>query len=500
MRLLDTFRNASIRLKLVITFVLTSALIFIVNLYVYSNLNTMINKVDEIYASNIALTEMEETLEGLQNSMTEYLRTKSSDALELYYKNEQDFSNQVNALYDGKTNDEEKMMEKTIRNLSESYLTITEETVQAKRGRNIERYVSGYENASRLFAYINTYISSLNNEQFKDNSMNYNTLLASLKLSEYFCLSILVLIALFNTFIVLLVTRSITNPLMELSKRADHVAQGELDVELLVIKSRDEVGILTNAFNKMVISLREYIDQLRVRMELENAMKERELMMAAHLKDAQLKYLQAQIHPHFLFNTLNAGAQLAMLEGADRTNRYIQNMADFFRYNVKKNNEKVTIAEEIELVDSYIYILNVRFAGDIHFEKELDEALLTLNVPSMIIQPVVENSVHYGIRNIDREGQIKLSLYREGEYACISVADNGIGVSQEMIEKIMHREVTASDVSSDSNGVGLSNVITRLKLFFGRDDIFTIQSEGENRGTQTVIRIPCESRREEKNP
>lgn len=500
MRLLDTFRNASIRLKLVITFVLTSALIFIVNLYVYSNLNTMINKVDEIYASNIALTEMEETLEGLQNSMTEYLRTKSSDALELYYKNEQDFSNQVNALYDGKTNDEEKMMEKTIWNLSESYLTITEETVQAKRGRNIERYVSGYENASRLFAYINTYISSLNNEQFKDNSMNYNTLLASLKLSEYFCLSILVLIALFNTFIVLLVTRSITNPLMELSKRADHVAQGELDVELLVIKSRDEVGILTNAFNKMVISLREYIDQLRVRMELENAMKERELMMAAHLKDAQLKYLQAQIHPHFLFNTLNAGAQLAMLEGADRTNRYIQNMADFFRYNVKKNNEKVTIAEEIELVDSYIYILNVRFAGDIHFEKELDEALLTLNVPSMIIQPVVENSVHYGIRNIDREGQIKLSLYREGEYACISVADNGIGVSQEMIEKIMHREVTASDVSSDSNGVGLSNVITRLKLFFGRDDIFTIQSEGENRGTQTVIRIPCESRREEKNP
>lgn len=93
-----------------------------------------------------------------------------------------------------------------------------------------------------------------------------------------------------------------------------------------------------------------------------------------------------------------------------------------------------------------------------------------------------------------------MSLYREGEYACISVADNGIGVSQEMIEKIMHREVTASDVSSDSNGVGLSNVITRLKLFFGRDDIFTIQSEGENRGTQTVIRIPCESRREEKNP
>ena len=490
MKVIDALKAMPIRLKLILLFILTSLLIFVVNLYVYSSLNSMINRVNEIYAGNVALTEMEETLGGVQDSMTEYLKTKNTEALESYYKNVQDFGNQIQTLNDGNINNEGKIMEKTIRNLSDSYLRMTNETVQAKRGRNIEKYVSSYENANRMFGYINTYIYSLNNEQFKDSSVNYNALLSSLRLSEYFCLSILILIALFNAFLILLVTRSITTPLMELSRRAESVANGELDVELMPVRTKDEVGVLSSAFNKMVVSLREYIDQIQVRMELENAMKERELMMATHLKDAQLKYLQAQINPHFLFNTLNAGAQLAMMEGADRTNKYIQNMADFFRYNVKKNNEKVTIAQEIELVDSYIYILNVRFAGDIHFSKELDESLLGLNVPSMIIQPVVENAVNYGIRNIDREGKIKLSLFRDRETACIRVEDNGIGITGEMIDKIMHREISAADVSEDSNGVGLSNVIGRLKLFFERDDIFTIESEGPDQGTKVTIRVP----------
>ncbi|MBP5383674.1 MAG: histidine kinase [Lachnospiraceae bacterium] len=492
MKLIESLKSTSIRVKLIFLFILTSTLIFGVNIYVYINLNAIINHVDEIYAGNVALTEMEETLEGVHSAMSEYLKTKNTDALEAYYRNVQDFSNQTMRLNQTISNNEEKVMEKTIRNLSESYLNMTNETVQAKRGRNIEKYVAGYENAARLFRYINTYIYSLNNEQFKDSSVNYNALLSSLRLSEYFSLSILVLIALFNAFLILLVTRSITHPLLELSKRADSVAKGELDVELMTVESKDEIGVLTSAFNKMVVSLREYIDQIRIRMELENAMKERELMMTTHLKDAQLKYLQAQINPHFLFNTLNAGAQLAMMEGADRTNKYIQNMADFFRYNVKKNNEKVTISQEIELVDSYIYILNVRFAGDIHFEKELDESLLDLTVPSMIIQPVVENSVNYGIRNIEWEGHIRVSLYREENSACICVEDNGIGISPEMITKIMNREISTSDVSADSNGVGLSNVINRLKLFFGREDIFTIESPGENLGTKATIRIPLD--------
>ena len=112
------------------------------------------------------------------------------------------------------------------------------------------------------------------------------------------------------------------NPLVSLARTADEIASGNLEAELKDSELTDEVGIVTNAFNTMVRSLRHYVDQVKKRMEEERKLKEQQLLMENHLKDARLKYLQAQINPHFLFNCLNAGAQLAMLEDAERTDVY----------------------------------------------------------------------------------------------------------------------------------------------------------------------------------
>ena len=215
--------------------------------------------------------------------------------------------------------------------------------------------------------------------------------------------------------------------------------------------------------------------------------------MEAHLKDAQLKYLQAQINPHFLFNTLNAGAQLAMMEGADRTYEYVQVMAEFFRYNVKKGSKTVTIGEEIELVDNYIYILNVRFSGDILYEKEIDSSLMNVKMPSMILQPIVENCVNHGIRDMMGEGCIKMKVYRQDDKACISIEDNGIGMSQEMIDGLLNGTPIAG-TKKESNGIGMDNVIARLKLFVGDDDVIHIESEGEGKGSKFIMYLSTDSR------
>lgn len=155
------------------------------------------------------------------------------------------------------------------------------------------------------------------------------------------------------------------------------------------ILTGDEVESLSKAFDKMMGSIREYVEAQRLSMEKENEMRENELKTQTLLKDAQLKYLQSQINPHFLFNTLNAGMQLAMIEDADKTALFIENMAEFFRYNLSRINEDATLADEIQLVDHYIYILNVRFAGDIHYKKEIEPGLENVLVPSMILQPLV---------------------------------------------------------------------------------------------------------------
>ena len=168
-------------------------------------------------------------------------------------------------------------------------------------------------------------------------------------------------------------------------------------------------------------------------------------------------------------------------------------MADFFRYNVKKDNEQVKISEEIELVDSYIYIMNVRYSGEIKFRKEIDEKLLGVVMPSMIIQPIVENSVKYGIMDLeDRPKEITLKLYREDDMACIEVIDNGAGMDETTIERVLSRQARGLDGENpEEKSVGLANVLSRLDIFYDKKEKVEIRSTlGE--GTHVMIRIPME--------
>ncbi len=485
-------KNSPIRVKFVFMFILTTLILLLVNVFMYYNINQIMRRLDETYISNIKLNTMSDVLDRVQNSMTEYLNTKSSDAIENYYRDEEEFAQLIDELERETTDNRLKLMERNIRYMSDSYLELTGRTIEAKRGRNVEKYKKYYDEATQLYLYLEDYVSALNKERFRLNTESYTVISSSLRYLEWFSISIFLVLGLFNVLLVVLVTGSITRPLLELSEVADQVSKGNFGVSTVPVRSDDEVGVVTAAFNKMVESIRDYIDRLRKSMEKEQYMKEKSLKMEAHLKDAQLKYLQAQINPHFLFNTLNAGAQLAMLESADRTYDYIQNVAAFFRYNIKKDNDVVTLADEIRLVDNYIYILNVRFSGDIHFSKEVDESLLRIKVPSMMLQPIVENSVNYGIRNIEWQGQITLAISKENDCVQICIRDNGAGMTPEKIEQVMAGHASENAEETDSNGVGLNNVIQRLHLFFEGEEKFEIESEGLGKGTQVCITLPYE--------
>ena len=129
----------------------------------------------------------------------------------------------------------------------------------------------------------------------------------------------------------------------------------------------------------------------------------------------------------------------------------------------------------------------------LHFSKEVDEDVLSCRVPSMILQPLVENAVNHGIRNIDWEGHIWLKVERDPEGICIRVRDNGKGMTQERIREILSGQGTVSeeeDNGIDSTGIGLRNVGTRLSLYYEAEGLMEIVSEGENKGTEVVLRIP----------
>lgn len=164
---------------------------------------------------------------------------------------------------------------------------------------------------------------------------------------------------------------------------------------------------------------------------------------------------------------------------------------------MRKNCQDATLEEEIRLVDNYVYILNVRFSGEILYEKDVEEDLLQVRVPSMILQPLVENAVNYGIRDIDRAGRIEVSVYGKEEEIGISVWDNGAGMEPERIRQVLEGRAGESDLRSSSNGVGVKNVMERLELYFHGKAKFEILSEGKDTGTEILITIPKQMEGEE---
>lgn len=480
----------SIRNKLLVIFMIPTIMLLSINAYINAEINTMIDDISGIYASNTMLNELQISLTQVHHYLEAFLDTRDTEAIEGYLRNQQEFSNRLEQLNGRLLDDDSMITQKNIRSISEKYIRTADRAVEAKRGRNVVKYKEYYDDADRLFSYINSYIYSLNSRQLQCNSHNYEALFTSLKYSETANLTILCMTSALVTLLVFLLTRGITDPLQRLAEAAEQVANGSLVAEVSGPVTNDEVGIVTAAFNQMVVSLKDNMEQARQRIALESAMKEKQLLMEAHLKDTQLKYLQSQINPHFLFNTLNACAQLAMLEGADRTYTYVQNVADFYRYNVRKKDGVATLAEEIGLVNNYIYIINVRFSGEIHFIKEIEEGVTDVPMPAMILQPLVENSINHGLRDVEWEKKIWLSVYRENNRICVSVRDNGIGISPEQTQSILNNDLNGNGLQEHTTGVGLRNVIGRLRLFYNRDDVMEITSTGSGMGTEVAVFIP----------
>lgn len=427
-----TREKSTVQTNMVTLAIVTSLIIITVNIVLFFFISRAMDVVNRVYSTNVTIGELSDSLGQVRSSMTEYLNTKSTDSMEQYFDACQQYKDSLEELATGGHGRDNTAILNDIEGLSETYLSVTDDTIQAKRGRVVERYNALYERSEKIYGYINAYIYILNNEQFRRNSEKYATLRVSLRYLSAVIVSVISIVSVINILLTIVMTKNIMDPV-----------------------------------------------------------RQREIIMETHLKDAELKYLQAQINPHFLFNTLNAGAQLAMLEDADKTSDYLQNVAAFFRYRIKDENKDTTLEQEIALVDNYIHILNVRFSGEIHFEKELDEKCLSVSVPGMILQPVVENAVNYGIRDIDREKRIILKVERLPELIRIRIEDNGVGMTEERIKEVMDGRAGENPVMKDSNGVGLANVTSRLRLFYGREEVMHIFSEGMDKGTIVDILIPA---------
>lgn len=483
----------SMRSRLIIPAVCALLAVMVINLYMFGSLNRTIHNMNDLYATNVQLSQIEGELTDLSSNVNIYLNTRSTEALLDYKTSCSTFQNTVEQIGGTISSNPSKSMEYDLKGLADSYLKTAQKAVVMKVNGNDTAgdYRTEFVKAQHICSYMLSMIHSLDILRFEANSANYDSLYQSLILLERFILAMLLCITAYLAVLLYWIMGSVTEPLSILSEKARQVQNGQLDIEIPAPYYVDEVGTLTLTFSQMLASIKQSIQEMKESSQREMQMREKELMTENLLKDAQIKYYQAQINPHFLFNTLNTGQQLAMMEDAEKTYLFMKSTAAFFRGQLRSNGAEATIQEELDLIDHYIYIMNVRYSGEIHLNKHIDEKSLDLHFPGMVLQPIVENSLRYAFTDPDLEKIIDLSITESEDQCTIMIADSGVGMPKGTLERIRNGDLS-HDENDFGNGVGIQNVRERLKLKYGSDSVFAIDSEegGRNHGTVVTIRIP----------
>jgi sensor histidine kinase YesM len=231
--------------------------------------------------------------------------------------------------------------------------------------------------------------------------------------------------------------------------------------------------------------LRDYLTQLNEKSEIEKSYHLEKLKSAEKdklIKDTELKALQMQINPHFLFNNLNTLSRMAMFEQADKTVGLLGALSKILRYNLSSIDSLVSLSKEIENVQAYILIQKTKFQDRISFQFNIGKEMEHIKIPPMIIQLLVENAIIHGVSSLEKGGVIKIQGHEEEGYGVITVEDNGIGMAPDYAE---------SKINKTTTGLGLANIRKRLELYFNRKDLLTIESK-EGKGTKISVIIPME--------
>ncbi|WP_010244134.1 sensor histidine kinase [Acetivibrio cellulolyticus] len=486
--------------RLITYFMATIVIMGVINIYPYYGINMLMRKMSTTFEMNVKLNNLSKCLKNLNLSYEDYLATKYSKSLGNYYQYSNELKKDVESINTHYSNVQNILMLKDIKYMISTYFEETDAAVTARRGRAVEEYLLHYSESKKIYNYINEYIQKLNNNLLLQNTDSYLSVKNSSNIVQTLNIGLIAFVIFLNIMMILWYTYSITKPISELSRAADEITHGNFDVPEVMVGSKDEIGVMAEAFNRMTESIRQYITQIKEKAELESRLNEREmenLLMKSNLREAELHALQAQINPHFLYNTLNTGAQLAMLEGADRACMFIENAAELFRYNIRNLDRPVTISEELKNIENYVHLIKVRFSDTVEFSLYSDESILNVKIPCMILQPIVENAFIHGIGDVEYVGRIWIKAIRNGQYAQISIKDNGKGMSEEKISEILNgkssgREVSLSTNRGHTNGIGMNNILSRLKIFYNDDKIMEIYSEPGN-GTEVILNIPLTS-------
>lgn len=270
-----------------------------------------------------------------------------------------------------------------------------------------------------------------------------------------------------------MIVSGIIQPISQLNQATEKIAQGDFNARAQA-DSDDEVAELAVSFNKMAGSMQSLIDKV----------KEDERKM----RKADLRLLQEQIQPHFLYNTLDTIVWLIESNEPDEAVTMVVTLSDFFREILSKGKEFISIKEEEKHISSYLQIQEMRYRDILEYDIQLDQVIYKYQILKLTLQPVVENALYHGIKYKRAKGCIHIHGEKEGDIIRLTVRDDGVGMDEEELEQL--RQQIEKPCQETEKGFGLANVNERIHMYFGPEYGMKIQSQ-KGKGTTVEIVIPA---------
>lgn len=315
--------------------------------------------------------------------------------------------------------------------------------------------------------YIYNETKTLESTRLKLDSQTKRVIASCIVVSAYI---IVFLIVSFSSF-----GKKITKPIEELCQYTMVLANGSLKVNAPKSNIR-EIQMLSDQYDHMVIRIGELIEHIREEQELK--------------RKTELKLLQAQINPHFLYNTLDTIVWLAEGKRHQDVVDMITALSSFLRMGLNNGKDFITIRGEAEHVKSYLQIQHFRYEDIMDYEIDFKEQIMDFSTLKLTLQPIVENALYHGIKNCRKKGFLKISGWQEEEDILLKVEDNGIGMKPEELEKMQRLVRNGGEDLGLREGFGIANVAERIRLNFGETYGVSIESE-YGVGTSVTVRIPA---------
>ena len=349
-------------------------------------------------------------------------------------------------------------------------------------------------NSNNFDSNKDSFVRSINNEKFKImyttsnltgwksiGVFSFKDISKDITSMERFTLIIAIATLFLAVFFSLLFTNSIVTPIKELRTLMKGVESGDLDLKFEEHKYSNEFGELGHSFNHMVSEIKKLINMVY------NEQRSK--------RKAEIETLQAQIKPHFLYNTLDTISWMAEDYNAKDIVNLVGALTRVFRIGLNKGREEINLKDEIDHINSYLIIQKYRYEDKLSYEIDFDREILNSLILKLITQPIVENAIYHGIKEKRGKGKILIKFNRVFDDIVITVEDNGAGILEEKLQNINSMLETSNSFCIDSesgSGYGISNVNTRIKLTYGQAYGLKYYSKiGE--GTKVEIKLPVEN-------